>query len=216
MTLITSTSLGRLDVTNALDELELVFTSVNSISKPRLLDFRSKGPFGVLVVSPESSRLAATPLPVSQDGNSSGATRLTQTISPTTLEKAAELLRYFKHNAVPFSYALRQNISPCPWEDIHFPVAERVYARLLLYGSASFIDMSLFYSVLAISCYDLALGDKSPGSNSNEFGRQYKELARQHLDRAIQDEVASIIDTEYEHLLMALLSMTLLEVRSIS
>lgn len=54
--------------------------------------------------------------------------------------------------------------------------------------------------------------DTASGGNWAELGEQYKQEARQHLDIAIQEEILSLTQTNYEELLMALLSMAMIEV----
>lgn len=54
--------------------------------------------------------------------------------------------------------------------------------------------------------------DTASGSNWAELGKQYKQEARQHLAVAIQEEILSLTQTNYEELLTALLSTAMLEV----
>lgn len=221
----TVTSLGRMTMTKALGDLETEESSPRGMSKSGQLDHRFHGPFGVLFPTPEASPQSS--LSLSPVGSQivtpydaapsrqppSPPVHLPQLLSSNVPETAPELLRYFKNHGVAFSYSMKPDKAICPWENIHFPVAERTYAQLLLHGTSTSTDMSLFYSVLAASCLHRSRhGNASESVNWAELGTQYKETSRQHLEQAIQDELVPVVPTKYKKLLMALLSMTMLEV----
>ncbi|KAJ6781673.1 hypothetical protein PWT90_01423 [Aphanocladium album] len=214
MTQATVASLGQIAVAKAIDGLEMEYPTAHAGSEPGPLHFRSHGPFGVLFPSPERGQATAPPPALSQDISFNDAThRPAQKVDAAVLEKAPELLRYFKQNAVPFSYAVRRTFTPCLWENIHLPAAERAYAQVLLHGTSTCTELSLLYSALAVSCFEIARTDKSPGSSWGGLGAQYKESARQHLERALQAEMVPHMRNKYKSLLMALLSMILLEIK---
>ncbi|KAM0745312.1 hypothetical protein ACQRIT_000696 [Beauveria bassiana] len=72
--------------------------------------------------------------------------------------------------------------------------------------------LSLLYSVLASACFHLALRDVASADRWTNLGQRYKQEARQHLEVAIQEEILLLTRTNYEELLMALLSTTMLEI----
>ncbi|KAJ3481891.1 hypothetical protein NLG97_g7707 [Lecanicillium saksenae] len=214
LTQATVTSLGQMDVAKAIDDLEMEYPTAYACSESGLLHYRSHGPFGVLFPSPEPGPPTAPPPALSQDISFNDTThRPAQKVGAAALERAPELLRYFKQNAVPFSYAVRRTFTPCPWENVHLPAAERAYAQVLLHGTSTYAELSLLYSALAISCFEIVRTDKFPGHSCGSLGAQYKESARQHLERAIQAEMVPHMRNKYKSLLMALLSMTLLEIK---
>ncbi|KAM3444196.1 hypothetical protein MY4824_000085 [Beauveria thailandica] len=62
------------------------------------------------------------------------------------------------------------------------------------------------------NCFHLASRDVASADRWIELGERYKQEARQHLEVAIQEEILLLTRTNYEELLMALLSTTMLEI----
>jgi arginine metabolism regulation protein II len=99
----------------------------------------------------------------------------------------------------------------CPWRNIHLPSAKKTFAELLLHGTANSLGLSLFYSALAASCIHLSQRDQV-SSDWDRLGKHYKQTCMHHLNLSIQQEVATEGQLPYKELLVALLSMIILEV----
>jgi arginine metabolism regulation protein II len=127
-------------------------------------------------------------------------------------ERAPQLLRYFKNQIVSLSFPLKGS-KKCPWQNIHLPRAEKVYAELLLHQTASNTGLSLFYSLLAASCLHICSKNDTT-LDWDKLGKQYKQISRHHLELSIQQEIALDTRVKYKELLMALLSTVMLEVPS--
>ncbi|CAG8020568.1 unnamed protein product [Penicillium salamii] len=140
----------------------------------------------------------------------SSATTAIQQESFVMPERAPQLLRYFKNEVGSLSYPLRGN-KRCPWQTIHLPRAEKAYAELLLHQTASNTLFCLFYSLLAASCYHL-LYKKDSSLDWESDGKKFHELSRRYLELGIRQEIAMDGKVKYKELLMALLSMTMLEI----
>ncbi|KAM3508109.1 hypothetical protein MY10362_001386 [Beauveria mimosiformis] len=226
-----ATSLGRLSVGKALDRLDMEGAESSVTMQPAALaKDRFHGPFGVLYtiarsaerLSPtdegqrsslqlgdstsESKYASATPWPVYESPTSGSPA------SHPSLEFTQHLLRYFKSDVVSFSFAARHDASICPWQNIHLPAAEKTCTQLFRQSSTTPTGLSLLYSVLTSSCFHLASRDVASADRWIELGERYKQEARQHLEVAIQEEILLLTRTNYEELLMALLSTTMLEI----
>lgn len=221
MTQMMSVSLGRLTVGKALDGLDAEETEPSMAIRPASLpNDRFHGPFGVLHMQTRQSSEISSSLPDhgheyhAEAGNMASQSNCAPT-SRSSPQSAAErtptLLQYFKSHVVSFSHATRRDTTICPWQNIHAPAAEATYEELRLRSVPAPTDLSLLNSLLASSCFHLASRDTASGAKWAELGEQYKQEARQHLDIAIQEEILSLTQTNYEELLMALLSMTMLE-----
>lgn len=127
--------------------------------------------------------------------------------------KAPDLIRYFKSQVRSLSYPLKA-YKRCPWQTIHLPRAEKAYAELLIHQTSSNTGLSLFYSLLAGSCFHLLSTDDHSLDHETD-GNEFKRISRHHLDQSIQQEIASEEKVKYKELLMALLSTVMLEVRPI-
>ncbi|KAL4899102.1 fungal-specific transcription factor domain-containing protein [Aspergillus multicolor] len=127
-------------------------------------------------------------------------------------ERAPQLIRYFRHQVVSLSYPLKGN-KHCPWQTIHLPRAEQVYAELLLHQHASSTGLSLFYSLLAASCFHLS-SQRDTTLDWQTHGKEYNQLSRHYLEQSIHREIASDAKVKYKELLMALLSMVMLEINN--
>ncbi|GMG12951.1 unnamed protein product [Aspergillus oryzae] len=122
--------------------------------------------------------------------------------------QAPELLRYFKENIISLSFPLK-NCRKCPWQAIHLPTAMSTYAELSIQQTASHTRLSLFYSLLAASC--LHMLSRNPNAvDLNTSSKGYKEIAKQHLELALNEEVLGPRRAKYKELLMAVLSMVML------
>lgn len=135
---------------------------------------------------------------------------LSSTNSPSVPDRAPELLRYFKGNISLLSFPLTGS-PKCPWQTVYLPSAEKTYAELLLYQTASHAGVCLFYSLLAASCLHLSSGGEL-FVDLNKDGKTYKQIARYQLECAIKQEIIGSERIKYKEILMALLSMIILEV----
>ncbi|OJJ29953.1 hypothetical protein ASPWEDRAFT_144015 [Aspergillus wentii DTO 134E9] len=124
--------------------------------------------------------------------------------------QAPFLLRHFKENMISLSFPLR-NCRKCPWQTIHLPSAMSTYAELSIYKTASHTKMSLFYSLLAASCFHLST-QAQRSFDWDKLGNTYTELAKQKLKRALKEEVIGPKKARYKELLMALLSLVMLAI----
>ncbi|OAA70112.1 C6 transcription factor [Akanthomyces lecanii RCEF 1005] len=221
MTQMMSVSLGRLTVGKALDGLDVEETEPSMAIRPASLpNDRFHGPFGVLHMQTRQSSETSSSLPDrgheyhAEAGNMASQSNCAPTSRPSAqsaAERTPTLLQYFKSHVISFSHATRRETTICPWQNIHAPAAEATYEELRLRSVPAPTDLSLLNSLLASSCFHLASRDTASGAKWAELGEQYKQEARQHLDIAIQEEILSLTQTNYEELLMALLSMTMLE-----
>lgn len=125
-------------------------------------------------------------------------------------ETAKYLLRYFESDVVSFSLSLKDS-ELCPWKNIHVPSAKRCFAELLLHQTANSLDLALFYSLLAASCFHLSQRTEE-SRDWDTFGKDYKQTAMYHLNLSIQKETATDGQMPYKELLTALLSMAMLNV----
>ncbi|KAF7618016.1 hypothetical protein AFLA_006923 [Aspergillus flavus NRRL3357] len=124
--------------------------------------------------------------------------------------QAPKLLRYFKENIISLSFPLK-NCRKCPWQAIHLPTAMSTYAELSIQQTASHTRLSLFYSLLAASC--LHMLSRNPNAvDFNTSSKGYKEIAKQHLELALNEEVLGPRRAKYKELLMAVLSMVMLSI----
>lgn len=123
---------------------------------------------------------------------------------------APDLLRYFKDNVVSLSFPLK-NCRKCPWQAIHLPSAMSTFAELSIYQAASHTRLSLFYSLLAASCLHMYARDQS-AVEVDVSGKRFKEMAKQHLESALNEEVLGSKRAKYKEILMAVLSMVMLSV----
>lgn len=121
-----------------------------------------------------------------------------------------DLLRYFKENVVSLSFPLK-NCQKCPWQAIHLPSAMSTFAELSIYQTASHTRLSLFYSLLAASCLHMYARDQF-AVEMGISGKKFKEMAKQHLELALNEEVLGSKRAKYKEILMAVLSMVMLSV----
>ncbi|PLB53291.1 Zn(II)2Cys6 transcription factor [Aspergillus steynii IBT 23096] len=129
---------------------------------------------------------------------------------PPVPPKALELLRYYTEYRASPLLSLRGARS-CPWHTIQLPSAKKTYAELLLHQPVSHTGLSLFFSLLAASSLHLA----SRGDHSDSWVKlrdSYEQTSRQHLNIALKEEVAGENRVKYKELLMALLSMVMIEI----
>lgn len=149
-----------------------------------------------------------TPLPISPIPHPS----LVLSRSKYVPLQAPELLRYFKENIISLSFPLK-NCRKCPWQTIHLPTAMSTYAELSIHQTASHTRLSLFYSLLAASC--LHMFSRNPNTvDLNRSSKGFTQLAKQHLEVALNEEVLGSRRAKYKELLMAVLSMAMLSVCS--
>lgn len=132
------------------------------------------------------------------------------TASRLVPQRSPELLRYFKSNIVSLSFPLKHS-RWCPWQSVHLPKAEKTYAELLLHQTASHTSLSLFYSLLAASCLHISTKTASPVEWKG-FGETYKQISKHQLRCSVEQEIAGQDKVKYKELLMAFLSMAMLEV----
>ncbi|KGQ09657.1 hypothetical protein BBAD15_g4997 [Beauveria bassiana D1-5] len=226
-----ATSLGRFSVGKALDGLDMESAESTVTMQPAALaKDRFHGPFGILYTiarpdgrsSPadegqrsilqlgdstsEPIYASATPWPVYGSPTSGSLALLFSS------ELMQSLLGYFKSDVISFSFAARHDASICPWQNIHLPAAEKTCTQLIRRSSTTPTGLSLLYSVLASTCFHLASRDVASADRWTDLGERYKQEARQHLEVAIQEEILLLTRTNYEELLMALLSTTMLEI----
>ena len=123
---------------------------------------------------------------------------------------APDLLRYFKENVVSLSFPLK-NCRKCPWQAIHLPSAMSTFAELSIYQTASHTRLSLFYSLLAASCLHMYSRNQS-AVEVDMSGKRFKEMATQHLEFALNEEVLGSKRAKYKEILMAVLSIVMLSV----
>lgn len=128
-------------------------------------------------------------------------------------ESAPHLIRYFSYHVRSMSYPLKGR-KLCPWQTIHLHRAEQAYAELLVHGVASHTGLALFYSLLAASCFQLFTTEDHSLDYETE-GNEYMQLSNYHLEKSIRLEVNCLGKIKYKELLLALLSMVMLEVRTI-
>ncbi|XWX01601.1 hypothetical protein V2A60_009629 [Cordyceps javanica] len=235
MTEMMAVSLGGLSVGKALDGLEVEETGQSAARQPEgSPKHQLHGPFGVLFLptrltggshSPPDAggpryrhEIGDTASP-SKPKNESASPRhadAPKIAAPPeirrTLEMTPELLAYFRSHVVSFSSAARRDVTMCPWRNIHLPAAEETYKDLIARRVPKQIGLSLLHSLLAVSCFRRAPRDTTSAGRWADLGEQYRQEARQHLEIAIQEEILSLTQTNYEELLMALLSMTMLEI----
>ncbi|KAK9849592.1 fungal-specific transcription factor domain-containing protein [Penicillium brevicompactum] len=126
-------------------------------------------------------------------------------------QRAPHLIRYFSHHVRSMSYPLKGR-KLCPWQTIHLPRAEQAYAELLVHGVASHTGLALFYSLLAASCFQLFTTEDHSLDYETE-GNEYMQLSNYHLEKSIRQEVNCLGKIKYKELLLALLSMVMLEIR---
>ncbi|KAE8164926.1 fungal-specific transcription factor domain-containing protein [Aspergillus tamarii] len=147
-----------------------------------------------------------TPLPISPIPHPS----LVLSRSKYVPLQAPELLRYFKENIISLSFPLK-NCRKCPWQTIHLPTAMSTYAELSIHQTASHTRLSLFYSLLAASC--LHMFSRNPNTvDLNRSSKGFTQLAKQHLEVALNEEVLGSRRAKYKELLMAVLSMAMLSI----
>jgi arginine metabolism regulation protein II len=181
-------------------------SSLNEISASRI---------GALIHSSNNQEEGSSSYPHSLNNSPHPSLSFTPFTPPgpyVITERAPQLLRYFKDQIDSLSFPLKGN-RKCPWRTIHLPRAEKAYAELLLHQTASNTGLSLFYSLLAASCLHMS----SRNDNTldwDQYGKQYKQISRHHLELSIQEEMASDTHVKYKELLIALLSTIMLEVPS--
>ncbi|PMB72147.1 Arginine metabolism regulation protein II [Beauveria bassiana] len=210
-----ATSLGRFSVGKALDGLDMEGAESTVPMQPAALaKDRFHGPFDLL----EDHH----PLMRVRDQLSNLETRHQNQYMhqrPRGLymgHQHQSLLRYFKSDVVSFSFAARHDARICPWQNIHLPAAEKTCTQLIRQSSTTPTGLSLLYSVLASTCFHLAPRDVASADRWTDLGERYKQEARQHLEVAIQEEILLLTRTNYEELLMALLSTTMLELTCVT
>ncbi|KAE8367246.1 fungal-specific transcription factor domain-containing protein [Aspergillus caelatus] len=148
----------------------------------------------------------ATSLPMSLIPNPSLALLRSKYIP----SQAPALLRYFKENIISLSFPLK-NCQKCPWQAIHLPTAMSTYAELSIHQTASHTRLSLFYSLLAASC--LHMFSRNPNAvDLNMSSKGFTQIAKQHLEVALNEEVLGSRRAKYKELLMAVLSMVMLSI----
>lgn len=129
---------------------------------------------------------------------------------PPVPAKAPELLRYHADYHVSPLLSLR-GVRNCPWQTRQLPSAKKTYAELLLCQPVNHASLSLFFSLLAVSSRHLAAQDDR-SENWEKLCDSYEQTARQHLDFALKEEATGEIRVKYKELLMALLSIVVIEV----
>ncbi|KAL4874367.1 fungal-specific transcription factor domain-containing protein [Aspergillus karnatakaensis] len=143
--------------------------------------------------------LSLTPLPPLEVSESTNIPRQT-----------ADLLRYFKENVISLSFPLK-NCRECPWQTVHLPAAMSAFAELTIHHSTTQTRLSLLYSLLAASClHKYARSQYADGMDIS--AKQFKEIAKQHLEIALDKEVRGPNRAKYKEILMAVLSMVMLSI----
>ncbi|KAJ5093477.1 Zn(II)2Cys6 transcription factor [Penicillium angulare] len=134
----------------------------------------------------------------------------TQSMCPPIPHKAFELLQHYAESHIAPLPSLRAGPN-CPWQTIQYPSAKRTYAEILLRQSASHVSLSLFFSLLAISSRHLAAINDSK-EDWKKLQNLFERTTRRHLDLALRNEATCEIRVKYKELLMALLSVAVIEV----
>jgi len=193
--------------------------STTSSRRDHTLDFSLNGmptpQIVVLVHSGNNQEKGNSSYPPSLNDTSCPISSFTPSTPPdhhVIMERAPQLLRYFKDQIDSLSFPLQGN-RKCPWRTIHLPRAEKVYAELLIHQTANNTGLSLFYSLLAASCLHISSRNNA-ASGWAQYGKQYKQISRHYLELSIQQEIASDMHVKYKELLIALLSTVMLEVPS--
>lgn len=122
--------------------------------------------------------------------------------------QAPDILRHFEQNILTLSFPLR-NCRNCAWQTIHLPAAMSTYAELSILGTTSHIKLSLFYSLLAASCINLFTRDQN-ALGLDRLGGGFKQIAKQHIEQALNEEAIGPKQGKYKELLMGVLSMVMI------
>lgn len=201
-------SLPLKSVNKALESLDTIFDKEQNNSSDKSISKCFIGPFGVLLLSQEGPREPANRVPSPEV-----SPRAVVPSPPTNQsDQPAYLLDYFKRYIGTMALAVQTRGELCPWKAVHLPVAEREHRQLKLSKEITCTEESLYYSLLAASCFHHASHGHASSVSWEDQGNRYKEMARQQLELGIQDEVMSHGQNNYEELLMGLLSVALLEV----
>ncbi|KAK2606464.1 hypothetical protein QQS21_003157 [Conoideocrella luteorostrata] len=126
------------------------------------------------------------------------------------LEGAPTLLRYYKKHIDAMTAAIKARRTS-PWQLVFLPCAFQIFAELTLLGTASNVRKAILYAVLSKSAlhFHRTQADQKNSDHWRDVGTQHETSARYYLDMALKLDMVEFEETEYEHLLMALLIMAL-------
>jgi hypothetical protein len=99
------------------------------------------------------------------------------------------------------------------WKSFVLPLAMRTFAELSVFGKASDVSSSVFYSTLANSAFAMQRSDPLPPNDSHwyEIGKNAEEAGQYFLQCALRSEADQ---TDCQELLSATLSLALVSVSS--
>lgn len=122
------------------------------------------------------------------------------------LAEAPTLLRHYQSNKEG-SEPAKQSF----WKSFVLPSAMRTFAELSVFGTASDVSTSIFYSTLANSAFSMQRSDSQPPNESHwdAVGRSSEEAARYFLKSAARQDGGQ---SDCQELLSATLSLALVSV----
>jgi hypothetical protein len=106
-----------------------------------------------------------------------------------------------------------------PWSVLHLPNALSTLSELSLWGKTSHAKHSLFYSLLAVSAFNLDRIELGLPSTSNFWwavGEAYSEMAEREMQRCLANELLGLQKSKYKEILMALMTMVTISVSRLS
>lgn len=128
-------------------------------------------------------------------------------------EDSWPLLANYRDRVIPLLAPLNTN-EKSPWHHIVLPCAMNTMAEMAMGGSTSHARIALLYVLLATSATHVQLSSSSIPKGSGHAVAYYKQRARHELKKCLQKEAsASHKIAKYKDVLMALISMAILNVR---
>lgn len=118
------------------------------------------------------------------------------------LAEAPQLLRYYQHES-NFSRPTKQSF----WRSFVLPSAMHTFAALTVFGQASDLSSSVFYSILANSAFAMSNSVQPDDPHWHTIGKTAEDAARQYLQKALQSP-----QPDCKELLTATLSLGLVSV----
>lgn len=128
-------------------------------------------------------------------------------------QQAIFLLDHYRQQMVRL-FSPKGSSSP-PWAILHLPSALATLSQLATYGNVSSARASLFYSLLAVSAFNLDRINLDVMGLSNfwsKLGDTFRSLAKREVKRSLTAELSGFRSSKYKDTLMALLSMVTISV----
>lgn len=127
---------------------------------------------------------------------------------------AETLLNYYSDHVVKSPTGI-QSRKQSPWTSLFLPCALQTFAEIYVTNTATDVRLAIFYAIIANSAFKLH-GAKLNEGSWYEVATGHQKKAKLHLLRALHEELSGKSKVKYKELLMAVLSVAMISVCSLS